>query len=151
MLFMMSVKRKSDKKANLSIYQSIHPSIQLTIHPSIQVELIPPIFPSRSFTSLSTHRKGATKQASPSGPYHLHGCVNERHSNVRLSQIHVVTGVKRHAVAGVGRLHQAAQAGREQKTFLFASVCIFIHHLTGGKKEKQPRSFSTWAVWAWRG
>lgn len=48
----------------------------------------------------------------PSRTYHLHGRVNERHSDVWRFQVNVIPGAKRDTVPVVSGLHQDAEAGR---------------------------------------
>lgn len=51
--------------------------------------------------------------------HHLHGRVNEWHSNVWRSEIHIIARAKRHPIPRVTGLHQAAEAGQNRKTPIY--------------------------------
>lgn len=73
--------------------------------------------------------------------HHLHGCVNKWHSNVWWSKVNIITRAKRHPVARVTGLHQAAEAEDKNKTLLFElwSETLVQFSLTSTCSHREPR------------
>lgn len=68
--------------------------------------------------------------------HHLHACVNEWHSNVWGSEIHIITRPKRHPIPSVSGFHQAAEAEQKQNTNTWTLVWNLYRELHHSFTEK---------------